>query len=211
MKRLVILGAAGFAREVAWLVGEINAQEPEWELVGFADRAASGVPRLLNGFPVLTVEAAAGGADTWAVAAIGSPESRERAVMEAAAHRFRFAMLVHPAVRMDGRPVEVGAGTIICAGNILTVNIVVGQHVIINLDCTIGHDSRIEDFVTISPGAHLSGHSVLRRGAYIGTGAVTVEQHEIGAGAVVGAGGAVVRDVPAGVTAVGVPAKPLLK
>jgi serine acetyltransferase len=111
----------------------------------------------------------------------------------------------------DAGTVSFGEGTIICAGNIITVNISIGAHVIVNLDCTIGHDSVIEDFVTISPGVHLSGYTTLRRGSYVGTGAVTVERHEVGAHATIGAGAAVVKDIPENVTAVGLPAKPVIK
>jgi len=104
--------------------------------------------------------------------------------------------------------VNVGAGSMICAGNILTVNITIGKHVILNLDCTVGHDSVIEDYVTISPGCHLSGGTAIRRGAFLGTGVVTIENHEIGAYSKIGAGAVVINDIPEKVTAIGIPAKP---
>ena len=86
------------------------------------------------------------------------------------------------------------------------MNIRIGEHVILNLDCTVGHNTVIEDYVTVSPGCHLSGYSTIRRGAYLGTGAVTIERREIGARSIIGAGAVVIRDIPADVTAVGVPA-----
>ena len=110
---------------------------------------------------------------------------------------------------MDAASVEIGNGCIVCAGNILTVNIKIGDHVILNIDCTIGHDCVIEDYVTISPGCHLSGYTTVRRGAYLGTGAVTVERHEIGRNTIVGAGAVVVKDIPRDVIAVGIPARPI--
>ena len=91
----------------------------------------------------------------------------------------------------------------------LTVNIAIGDHVMINLDCTIGHDCVIEDFVTLSPGNHLSGYTIIKRGVYMGTGAVTIEKLEIGQEAIIGAGAVVVKDIPANATAVGIPAKPI--
>jgi serine acetyltransferase len=129
-------------------------------------------------------------------------------VAEAERVGLRFATLVHPGVLFDDATVAIGPGSMVCAGNILTTNITIGAHVIVNLDCTIGHDCSIEDFTTLSPGCHLSGHTTVRRGAYLGTGVVTVERHEIGPGAIVGAQGAVVKDLAGGVTALGVPATP---
>jgi serine acetyltransferase len=101
---------------------------------------------------------------------------------------------------------------VICAGCILTTNITIGNHVQINLDCTIGHDAVLEDFVTLAPGVHISGCVKIEEGAYIGTGASIIngtrdEFIVIGRDAVVGAQACVTRSVGAGVTVVGVPAK----
>jgi acetyltransferase-like isoleucine patch superfamily enzyme len=114
------------------------------------------------------------------------------------------------------RFVEVGRGSVITVGNILNVNVRLGQHVHVNLDCTIGHDAVLEDYATLAPGVHVSGWVFIKEGAYIGTGAVIIngtedKPLEIGAYAVVGAGAVVTKDVPPGVTVVGVPAKPLSK
>jgi sugar O-acyltransferase (sialic acid O-acetyltransferase NeuD family) len=138
---------------------------------------------------------------------MGETKIRERAVNQAKELGFKFATLIHPNVLVDKSTVLIGEGCIICAGNILTVNITVGNHVIINIDCTIGHDCVLEDFVTVSPGCHLSGYTTVRHGAYLGTGAVTTEKHEIGSSSIIGAGAVVVRNIPANVTAVGIPAK----
>lgn len=209
-KKLVIFGAGGFAREVAWLVADINRSltaDEGWNISGFVEHSDERVGQFLNGIPIISSADIRG--DMCAVVAIGAPGIKEKAVNQARGLGLQFATLIHPSVQMDGTTFRIGEGSIICAGNVLTVNITIGNHVIVNLDCTIGHDSIIEDFVTISPGCHLSGHTTIRRGAYIGTGAVTVERHEIGAAAIVGAGAVVVKDIPMGVTAVGIPAKPI--
>ena len=212
-RKLIILGAGGFAREVAWLVGDINARGPAvYDLVGFWERDAGLVGEKLNGVPVLGAdEVGRYLPDLWCVAGIGKPADRERAVREAEGLGCRFPILVHPDTRYDPETVTFGPGTVLCAGNILTVNITIGSHVHLNLDCTVGHDSVIEDFVTISPGCHLSGFTSVGRGAYMGTGSVTLEHHSIGAGAVVGAGAVITGEIPPGVTAVGVPARVLKK
>jgi acetyltransferase-like isoleucine patch superfamily enzyme len=91
--------------------------------------------------------------------------------------------------------------------------VVLGCNVQVNLDCTIGHDTVLEDEATLAPGVHVSGRVHIEQGAYIGTGAVIINGSEshflrIGRHAVVGAGASVIRDVPAETTVVGVPALP---
>lgn len=102
-------------------------------------------------------------------------------------------------------------GTIICPGAIITTNVTVGRHVIVNLNATIGHDCQIGDFVTISPGAHLSGNVKVGNLCYIGTGAVIREKITICDGVTIGAGSAVVNDITEPGTYVGVPAKKIDK
>jgi serine acetyltransferase len=65
----------------------------------------------------------------------------------------------------------------------------------------------MEDYVTLAPGVHISGRVKICKGAYIGTGASVIPGVTIGTKATIGAGAVVVRDVPAGETHVGVPAK----
>jgi sugar O-acyltransferase (sialic acid O-acetyltransferase NeuD family) len=208
-KSLVILGAGGFAREVAWLVSEINQYQPgSLNLIGFLGRGTNRVGELINGVPVLSVEDVRQYLpEVYAVAAIGDTKAKERAVQEAQGIGCQFLTLIHPNVKYDRSTVVIGSGSIICAACILTVNIVIGSHVIINLDCTVGHDCIIEDYVTISPGCHLSGQTVVRKGANLGTGVVTIEKQSIGAHSIVGAGGVVVNEIPPNVIAVGIPAK----
>lgn len=123
--------------------------------------------------------------------------------------------VIHPRVERS-EWIEIGEGTVICAGSILTTNITLGRHVQINLDCTIGHDVVMGDYTTLAPGVHVSGWVHFGPRAYVGTGAVIVNgTHDtpivIGDDAVIGAGACVTKSVPPGVTVVGVPARPLQK
>jgi sugar O-acyltransferase (sialic acid O-acetyltransferase NeuD family) len=126
-----------------------------------------------------------------------------------------LATLVHPRVEKS-RWVTIGSGVVICAGNILTTNITIGDNVQINLDCTVGHDVQLAEYATLAPGVHVSGCVTVGRRVYIGTGAVIIngtqqEPLTIGDDAVVGAAACVTRSVAAGATVVGVPAKALSK
>jgi sugar O-acyltransferase (sialic acid O-acetyltransferase NeuD family) len=105
---------------------------------------------------------------------------------------------------------KIGKGAIICPGTILTVNIKIGDHCIINLNCTIGHDCVIGDFVTISPGANISGNVTIGNGCYIGTNAVIREKISICDNVIIGAGGVVVKNITEPGVYVGNPVKKLV-
>jgi sugar O-acyltransferase (sialic acid O-acetyltransferase NeuD family) len=204
---VLVYGAGGFGREVAWL-----AESCGRTVVGFIDDAAAPSAPPVNGLPVMSLEAAARKHPDGAVAlGIGPPAVRAKLATRVTAAGLTLTGLIHPRVERS-RFIEYGEAPVICAGNILTTNIKFGDHIQINLDCTIGHDVTFGDYVTLAPGVHVSGWVVLETGVYVGTGAVLINGTQdqplvVGAGAIVGAGACVVGSLPAGVTAVGVPAK----
>ncbi len=211
---IAIYGAGGFAREVAWLVESCNTDRERYRVVCFIDDNVQAHGAILNGVPVMGLEEAHRRfPEAHLVGGIGSPQIRQHVLEKAAMIGFRFETIIHPHVERSAW-VEIGAGTVICAGSILTTNITLGQHVQINLACTIGHDVVMEDYATLAPGAHISGHVHLGRRAYVGTGAVIINGTQdapivIGEDVIVGAGACVTKSVPAGLTVVGVPARPL--
>jgi sugar O-acyltransferase (sialic acid O-acetyltransferase NeuD family) len=121
-----------------------------------------------------------------------------------------FPTLIHPTVIVGSKEyVTIGKGCVICANNILTTNIKVGDFVILNLDCTVGHDTTIGDYASFMPAVNISGEVTIGRNVYVGTGAKIINQLEIGEGTIVGAGAVVSKSLPSNCTAVGVPAKPI--
>lgn len=211
MQSIVILGAGGFGREVLDIIIAQNKVSKRWKILGFIDENPELKGKALNGYPVL-------GSFDWfskidlkeirVVCAIGDNISKKKVVEKAKGLGLRFANVVHPSVIMT-EFVTLGEGVIICAGCILTNQITIENHVIINLDVTIGHDSIIEDFCTLSPGVHISGRNKIGEGANVGTGAVTIQGITIGRWSIIGAGAVVAQDIPDKVVAVGVPAKPI--
>lgn len=209
MAEIVIYGAGGFAREVAWL-----AEESGFSVRAFVDDNPDRWGDLLNEIPVMSLEQASSRfPQAQMVVAVGAPKTREALSKKAEQLGFKFATLVHPEARRS-KWVEIGEGAVITAGNILTTNIRLGKHVQINLNCTIGHDVIMEDYATLAPGVHISGWVYVGRRAYIGTGAVILNGKQgepivIGEDAVVGAGAVVTKSVLPATTVVGVPARPL--
>jgi sugar O-acyltransferase (sialic acid O-acetyltransferase NeuD family) len=210
-EKIIIYGASGFGREVAWLV---QVCEDDKYVACFIDDDVKKHGTLLNEVPILSLEQALRQhPDGKIVGGVGGPRLRQTLMMRAASHGFNFGTMIHPKVEMS-RWVEIGVGSVICVGSILTTNIVLGEHVQINLGCTIGHDVVMGDYATLAPGVHISGCVHIGQRAYIGTGAVVIngtKDHPIviGDDAVVGAGACVVDSVMPGATVVGVPARAL--
>lgn len=218
LKSLVIVGAGGFGREVAWLVNDINKACPTWAIRGFVDSRSELHGETIGGYPVLggldSLEKIAASSDekVHVVIAIGTSSARRKIARSLETLDITYATLVHPSVLMETSApmqVRIGAGSIICANCVLTVDVRVGDHVIINLACTIGHDAVVSDFSTLLPIANISGFSTLGESVFVGTGSEVLEGRSIGEGSIVGAGCVVVKDLPANCTAVGAPARPI--
>lgn len=211
MKKLYIIGAGGFGREVAWLVERINCVSKKWELVGFIDDNKSLYGTEQNGYKIL------GGCDyfestqeeCYVVCCIGAAKVRRKVINKLQNYsNVKFATLIDPSALISDL-VDIGEGSVICANSIITVNIAIGKHVIINLDCTVGHDVVLNDYVTVYPSVNVSGNVMVEECVELGTGTQIIQGISIGAGTIVGAGAVVTKDLPSNCTAVGAPAKPI--
>lgn len=192
------------------LIDQINEQAPTYEFIGFFD---DGEPKgkLINGFPVLGGKAELNSYEgALCVAyAIGNPATKKKIVDSITNPGISAPTLIHPNVCIGKDEVAIGEGCIICAGCVITVNIRIGNFVILNLGCTVGHDTVIEDHASFMPSVNISGEVLIKEGVYAGTGAKIINQLEIGLYTVVGAGAVVSKTLPDYCTAVGIPAKPI--
>jgi sugar O-acyltransferase (sialic acid O-acetyltransferase NeuD family) len=209
MKKVVIIGSGGFGREVLDIIDACNRLENPYEPLGFIVDAQYGTPGtiindkpILGGFDWLEKHAK----DVYVTCGVGPPHLRFQLIQRATALNSRFINLIHPSAILT-RWVTIGEGVVIAAGCILTNQIRIGNHVHLNLDCTIGHDAVLQDFVTLAPGVHVSGNDTLETGCYIGTGANIIEKLHVGNWSIVGAGSTIVKDVLANTTVVGIPGK----
>jgi sugar O-acyltransferase (sialic acid O-acetyltransferase NeuD family) len=207
--RLAIVGAGGLGREVLDIVEAINAIGGSIDFVGFVDDGQVNGQRLARRNAALV-----GNTDMLQscgaayVIGIGRGDIRRRLVAKFDDLRLRAATLVHPAATIGGDTV-VGDGSIVTAGARVTTNVRIGTHVQLHVNSTVGHDSVLDRFVSVYPGATVSGDVRLEEGVTLGTGANVLPGVTVGANAYVGAGAVVTRDVAPGVTVVGSPAVPL--
>lgn len=206
MKDVIIVGAGGFGREVAWLIEDINKYSNEWNIVGFVDDNIHIQGKVIDGYRVVGTIDWLKSQQYFVVIAIGDPMVRSSIVKRLESSKNSYPVLIHPSVLHSDR-VSFGDGTIICAGNIITVDIKVGKHAILNLGCTIGHDVTIGDLSTLSPNVNISGRVTIEECVSIGTNAVVIPGIHICSNTVIGAGATVVQNINETGTYVGTPAK----
>ncbi len=210
MQDIVILGAGGFAREVAWLVEEINRQAPRWRILGFSDIDATKRGSAVGKWHVRFSDDELVKMGVAVAVGVGSPSVLTRTKEQFGSLPAELLPnLLHPSVLCDLERVSLGVGNVICAGNILTTDVRIGSFNILNLSCTVGHDTTVADCCVINPGCNLSGGVQLGSGTLLGTGAKVLQYLRIGDRATVGAGAVVTKDVEESTTVVGVPARPL--
>jgi sugar O-acyltransferase (sialic acid O-acetyltransferase NeuD family) len=207
--RVVLVGGGGHASDILATIEAINEAGPAFcDVAGIvADSEVD--PRRFAHRGVGQI----GGIDDLGridashyVLAIGYSRPRMTVALRVAAFPLPPLTLVHPRAVVH-RGVPVGPGAVIMAGAVVSAMASLGEHVCLHHNCIVGHDSRLEDFVTVLPGAAIGGEVTLRRVCLIGSGAVVIERLIVGAEALVGAGAVVTRDVPPGDVAMGVPAR----
>ena len=209
MKDIAIFGAGGFGREVLALIKEINKVSPIYHIVGFFDDGHA-IGEMINGLPILgkTEELNAWSTDICVAVSIGKPNIKKNIIEKISNPKVRFPTLIHPNVIIgDPDYVKIGEGCIICAGNMITTNIEIGDFVILNLGCTVGHDTVVRDYAAFMPSCNISGEVLIEEGVYCGTGVKIINQTSIGKYATIGAGAVVIKSIPGHCTAVGVPAQ----
>ncbi len=207
-KPIVIFGAGGFGREVLQLIDDINEGQPTWHCVGFIVDASYDDKSTIHGLSILgDTEWLVSNPDIHVVVAVGSSSARWRITnLIKTKCKNKFATLVHPRAWI-GKKVEIGCGSIICAGALITTDIIIGEHVHVNIGSTIGHDTIIYDYVTLNPGVNISGNVVLHKGVEMGTGSIAIPRCKIGEWSTIGAGSVILKSIKDNSVAVGVPSR----
>lgn len=207
----IILGGGGHAAVVldaleasspGYRLGILDPDETKWDQEVFGVPVLGGDERL----PELIEK----GAKRFVVGLGGTGDNRPRKRLfeMGLVQGLRPLTVIHPSA-VCSRWAEVGAGSVILPGAVVNARAFLGVNVIVNSGAVVEHDCRIGDHVHVATGARLAASVRVEACAHLGVGSVVRQGVVIGERAVVGAGAAVVRDVAAGVTVIGIPARPM--
>ena len=213
IRQIAIIGAGGGGRTVADIIRHREAFGDRVSTIGFIDEDPALAGRNLSGLPVL-------GDFSWfntparrsvlVVCAVGTPVSCRKLALKAIKIGLSFAEVISPLAYLSPRAV-LGQGVTLFPYTVVSDSARLGDHCMMAVGSSVGHDSVMGAYSILNPGARLAGSVTLGEGCNIGMGATVIQGRTIGAWTTVGAGAAVVRDLPANITAVGVPAKPIAK
>jgi len=210
MKKILIVGAGGFGREVyGWTT---NSQEnyADWKLVGFIDDNLSA----LDGYNydvsiVSTISDYQPKIDEYLVMALGNPKSKSKIVDLLESKGARFETFIHKTAFV-GKGVKIGTGVVMCPHSTITCDASIGDFVTFNVYSGAGHDTKIASYSTLSAHVDITGFVKIGKRVIIGSHACILPGVSVGDDAVVGAGSVVVKNVKEGQTVFGNPAKAIL-
>jgi acetyltransferase EpsM len=207
MDRVLVWGASGHAQ----IVTELLELSGLYVISGYIDDVNSDREgQEFEGAVILggrkAVERAAKSGVNCLIVAIGDCVKRKEACQFGLSVGLRLINAIHPSAVVSTKA-SLGVGIVCSAGSVICPYAIVGDGAIINTSASIDHGCAIGPYAHVAPGARLAGNVTVGECAWIGIGATVKDRVNIGSYAVVGAGSVVIRDIPGGCVAYGVPAK----
>ena len=193
--KIIIIGASGFGKEVAWIIGRMNSVAPMFEIEGFCDDAPDKQEGMFAGYPLLGALANVKPTGLGFICAIGDNRARQRVTAQAVGAGFSPVTVIDPTAAIAPDAV-IGAGSFVGIGSIVSVGARLGKGVVVNNQVCVGHDATLGDFAQACPGVHISGGCDIGEGALLGTNAATLPLKKIGAWSTLGIGTTALRDIP---------------
>jgi sugar O-acyltransferase (sialic acid O-acetyltransferase NeuD family) len=188
--KLALYGYGGHAREIASQIGK--------EVTFFVDdQYSNNIAKPISSFDPTQYHM---------MVAVGDSKDRFEMVQKLPKET-EFFTFIHPTALILDNNVEIGEGSFIGAYSILTTNIKIGKHALLNRGNQIGHDTTIGDYFSAMPGVIISGNCKIYDCVYIGTNASIRQKINIHSLSTIGMNAAVVKDIESPGVYAGVPAK----
>ena len=210
LKKIVLIGAGGFGREVAIsIIGMINWYEPTYELLGFLDDGIQfqpgmkiyGYPWLGNRYWILDHMS-----DVYCTCTVGNPALKREIQSELTKKGVRFETLIEKTAYVAPYS-RLGSGCVLYGGVKVSVNCNIGDGVLLNDGVKLGHDVTIGDYTSVMPDTGISGGCHIGNEVEIGGHAFIIPGKKVGDNSTIAAGSIVFSNVKAGTTVLGNPAK----
>lgn len=188
-KKVIIIGASGHAKVIADIVKNNNDI-----LIGFLDDNLEIQNKIIfDSKKVLgTIEDVYKYSDCYFIIGIGN--NKVRKLISNKYKKLKWYTAVHPNA-VIANEVEIGEGTVIMAGTVINTGTKIGKHCIVNTSSSLDHDNVLEDYVHISPGAHLAGTVRVGEETWVCSGVTVINNINIGKNNIIGAGATVIKSI----------------
>lgn len=141
------------------------------------------------------------------IVGIGDPTDRYNVVNRLSKDINYFSFIHSTARILYEESINIGEGSIICFGSVITCDVNIGKHCHLNLNTTVGHDTIIGDYFTSAPGVNISGNVTIGDRVYMGTNSSIKNRVHVCNDVIIGMGSCVVKDITEPGTYIGLPAK----
>ena len=206
MKKILIVGAGGFGRELLQWIKDINAEKPTWEIGGFLDDNLQALDGVEIDYPVVgTISDWQPKDDEVFALAMGKPQLKRMVVEKLKSRGAHFAAVIHPTALVSPFA-HYGEGLVMFPYSKLSCNSTVGDFVSI-LTTPIGHDNEIGDYTMISGGCNIVRNVKIGKDVFVAAGVCIAQDVVVKDGAYIGLGSVVRKDVKAGTKVCGNPAR----